>query len=118
MADGRGEFVGEFELFQQRIEKVGELVGVGFARAEVGFEGGEGKAVDGVDFGVADVFGSYTFLELVADLGVEGHEGAASLREVVVDGDQHLDDGEGFARASDGFEDEVAGRLMSPLDSG
>ena len=26
-----------------------ELVGVGFARAEVGFEGGEGKAVDGVD---------------------------------------------------------------------
>ena len=32
------------------------------------------------------------------------------------DGDQHLDDGEGFARASDGFEDEVAGGLMSPED--
>ena len=26
------ERLGEFELFQQRIEKVGELVGVGFAR--------------------------------------------------------------------------------------
>ena len=36
MADGRGEFIGEFELFQQRVEKVREFVGVGFARAEVG----------------------------------------------------------------------------------
>ena len=45
----------------------------------MGFEGGEGKAVDGVDFGVADVFGSYTFLELVADLGVEGLYEAQSV---------------------------------------
>ena len=45
----------------------------------MGFEGGEGKAVDGVDFGVADVFGSYTFLEFVADLGVEGHEDRCEL---------------------------------------
>ena len=72
--------------------------------------------MDGVDFGVADVFSSYAFFELVADLGVEGHQGATSLGEVVVDSDQHLDDGEGFTTAGDGLEDEVAGGLIGPLD--
>lgn len=118
MANGRGEFVGEFEGFEKRVEEVREFVGVGFARAEVGFESGEGETVDGVDFGVADVFISYAFLEFVADLGVEGHEGAASLGEVMIDGDQHLDDGEGFTRAGDGFDDEVAVGLVGPEDGG
>lgn len=118
MADGRGEFIGEFEGFEKWIEEIGKLVGVGFAGAELLFEGGEGKAVDSVDFGVADVFSSYAFLEFVADFGVEGHESAASLGEMVVDSDQHLDDGEGFTGAGDGLENEVAGGLVGPENSG
>ena len=118
LADGWGEFVGETEGFEEWVEEVGELVGVGFAGAEVGFEGGEGKAVDCVDFGVADVLCADTFFELIADFGVEGHESAASGWEVMVDGDQHLDDCEGLAGAGDSFEDEVAGGLGCPGDCG
>ena len=117
MADGRGEFIGEFERFEKRIEEVGEFVGVGFAGAEVGFEGGEGETVDGVDFSVADVLLSDSFLELVADFGIEGHEGAARGWEGVVDRDEHLDDGESFTRAGDCFKDEVAGGLVDPIYS-
>ena len=111
-----GGTVAAFEGFEKGIEEIGEFIGVGFAGAEVGFEGGESKAVDGVDFSIADVFSSYAFLEFVADLGVEGHEGATSLGKMMVDSDQHLDDGEGFTRAGDGLEDEVAGGLVGPGD--
>ena len=82
----------------------------------MGFECGEGETVDGVDFSVADVLLPDTFFEFVADFGIEGHKSTASGWEGVVDGDEHLDDGEGLAGASDRFKDEVARGLVGPLD--
>ncbi len=61
--------------------------------------------------------------ELIANLGIEGHEGDAfgglvTLRVPAVDdvGD-HLDDGKCFTRTRYGFNDKMALWIVSPLDT-
>ena len=98
--------VGFFKKWGEELE---EFEGEGFCLWVFGFESCKAEAVDGVDGGVKDATEADFFFEFITDAGTVGEEGTAGSGEVVVNGNEHFQDGEGLARTGDRREDEVGG---------
>lgn len=116
-AESLVQFPVEVVLLQEWLKDILKFVGVGFAGAILRFESSEAEAVDGIDVTVLDSAMLHAKLELIADLGVEGHEGDLSLGKAEIDLHDHFDDGEGLSTSGDRFDEEVSGLKVNPIDA-
>jgi len=116
LGDGFGEGEWGVGFFKKWGEELEEFEGEGFCLWVFGFESCKAEAVDGVDGGVKDATKADSFFEFVTDAGTVGEEGTAGSGEMVVNGDKHFQDGEGFARTCNGRKLEIAGGLQDEIN--
>jgi len=96
---------------------VTSFVAVNLARSVFGFVSVEAELVNSSDGGFEHAPFGDLGLHLGDVLGVEHDQSGAGVGKVVVNGDTLFDECEGFARASDGVDDKMAGALVDEVNT-